>query len=102
MTRKSRRLAGILLIVFPSVIFGGVSLLTLLIGDARYMENPLRQNLWRAGHDEPLLLRPLQHVKDVSVAAFGVTEYVNLLQSLSRSIADGSARMVQKRFRARL
>ena len=51
MSDQSRRLAGILLVVFPTVIFGGVSLLGMLI-DARsgYIENPLRQDLWRAGH----------------------------------------------------
>jgi hypothetical protein len=50
MSRESRRLAGILLIVLPTVMFGGVSILRLLIGDPAYMENPLRQDLWRAGH----------------------------------------------------
>jgi uncharacterized membrane protein len=50
MTNESRRLAGTLLILLPTVVFGGVSLLTLLIGDPSYMENPLRQDLWRAGH----------------------------------------------------
>ncbi len=50
MHEQSRRLAGILLVVLPSVVFGGVSLLTLLIGDPTYMRNPLRQDLWRAGH----------------------------------------------------
>jgi hypothetical protein len=47
---ESRRLAGILLVVLPTVMYGGAMLLTLLIGDPRYMANPLRQNLWRAGH----------------------------------------------------
>src|SRR5215207_1586011 len=50
MTYESRRLAGILLIVLPTVMFGGVSILSLLIGDPTYMKNPLRQDLWRAGH----------------------------------------------------
>jgi hypothetical protein len=50
MTQDSRRLAGILLIVLPTVMFGGVSILSLLIGDPTYMKNPLRQDLWRAGH----------------------------------------------------
>jgi hypothetical protein len=50
MTQESRRLAGILLIVPPTVMFGRVSILSLLIGDPKYMENPLRQDLWRAGH----------------------------------------------------
>jgi hypothetical protein len=51
MRPESRRLAGILLILFPSVIFGGVSLLRLLIdAQSGYIQNPLRQDLWRAGH----------------------------------------------------
>ncbi len=51
LTAESRRLAGILLVVFPSVIYGGASLLMLLINpDSGYMANPLRQNLFRAGH----------------------------------------------------
>jgi hypothetical protein len=50
MSQASRRTAGVLLIILPTVIFGGVSLLTLLINDPRYMQNALRQDLWRAGH----------------------------------------------------
>jgi hypothetical protein len=50
MTYASRLLAGILLIVLPTVMFGGLSILSLLIGDPSYMENPLRQDLWCAGH----------------------------------------------------
>jgi hypothetical protein len=50
MTDKSRRLAGILLIVLPTVELGGVTLLRMLIGDPAYIANPLRQDLWRAGH----------------------------------------------------
>jgi hypothetical protein len=50
MSPQSRRFAGILLIILPTVIVGGVSLLTLLIDDPRYMQNQLRQDLWRAGH----------------------------------------------------
>ena len=50
MTHHSRRLAGVLLIVLPTVMFGGLSILSLLIGDPTYMKNPLRQDLWRAGH----------------------------------------------------
>jgi hypothetical protein len=50
MSYESRRLAGILLILLPTVMFGGVSILSLLIGDPTYMKNALRQDLWRAGH----------------------------------------------------
>lgn len=51
MTRESRMLAGILLVVLPSVIYGGLTLLTLLTrGVTGYTENPLRHDMWRAGH----------------------------------------------------
>jgi hypothetical protein len=50
MTRESERTAGILLIVLPTVMYGGVMLLTMLVSDPQYIANPLRQDLWRAGH----------------------------------------------------
>src|SRR3712207_9229963 len=50
MTPASRRVAGLLLIIFPTVVIGGVSVLTLLVNDPGYTANPLRQDLWRAGH----------------------------------------------------
>lgn len=51
MSHDSKRLAGFLLVVLPSVIFGGVSLLTLIIGNSPYyMGNRIRQDLFRAGH----------------------------------------------------
>lgn len=50
MSQASRRLAGILLVILPTVIYGGVSILTLLVNDPEYMQNELRQDLWRAGH----------------------------------------------------
>jgi hypothetical protein len=50
MSRESRRVAGALLVILPTVVIGGVSILTLLINDPAYIQNPLRQDLWRAGH----------------------------------------------------
>lgn len=50
MSSQSLASAGQLLVILPAVIFGGVSILTLLIRDPRYRQNPLRQQLWRAGH----------------------------------------------------
>lgn len=50
MSQESRRLAGVLLVILPTVIYGGVSILTLLVSDPQYMQNQLRQDLWRAGH----------------------------------------------------
>ena len=50
MSKESRLTAGALLILLPTVIFGGASILTLLVNDPAYAENALRQDLWRAGH----------------------------------------------------
>lgn len=51
MTGESRRLAGIVLILVPAVAFGGASLLAMIIGEVPgYLDNPVRQDLWRAGH----------------------------------------------------
>jgi hypothetical protein len=47
---QSRLVAGVLLILMPAVVFGGASILSLLIGDPAYAQNELRQDLWRAGH----------------------------------------------------
>jgi hypothetical protein len=51
MSRESRMLAGILLVVLPTVMFGGLSLLSFLTRSLPgYTDNPLRHDLWRAGH----------------------------------------------------
>jgi hypothetical protein len=47
----SRLLCGVILITVPSIEFGGMFLLKMLrTREAGYMDNPLRQNLFRAGH----------------------------------------------------
>jgi hypothetical protein len=50
MSPETRKHAGILIVIIPTVIYGGVSILGFLIHDPAYMQNPLRQNLFRAGH----------------------------------------------------
>ncbi len=50
MSCESRLVAGILLILVPTVEIGGASILSLLISDPAYAQNDLRQDLWRAGH----------------------------------------------------
>ncbi len=51
MAPESRRLAGIILILVPAVAVGGASLLSMIIGQAPgYLDNAVRQDLWRAGH----------------------------------------------------
>jgi hypothetical protein len=51
MTRDARLMSGIILITVPTIQYGGYFLLTQLINKGSgYMDNPLRQNLFRAGH----------------------------------------------------
>ncbi len=51
MTRDAKIISGIILITVPTIQYGGYFLLTSLMNkDSRYMENPLRQNFFRAGH----------------------------------------------------
>ena len=51
MTREARLLSGIILITVPTIQYGGYFLLTSLIDKSSgYMDNPLRQNFFRAGH----------------------------------------------------
>ena len=74
MHSQSRRLAGILLIVLPTVMYGGVSILQFLISDPAYMQNQLRQDLFRAGHAHAgvlliLSLVTLRYVDEASLSA---------------------------------
>lgn len=51
MSRESRMLAGILLVVLPTAMYGGLTLFGMLTGNGPgYADNPLRHDMWRAGH----------------------------------------------------
>ena len=51
MTREARLMSGIILITVPTIQYGGYFLLTSLMKKGSgYMDNPLRQNFFRAGH----------------------------------------------------
>jgi hypothetical protein len=51
MSDASRQLAGILFVLVPTVEFGGWSLLRMIARRIPgYLDNPVRQNLFRAGH----------------------------------------------------
>ena len=50
MCSESRLVAGILLILMPTVVYGGTAILSMLVSDPEYIQNQLRQDLWRAGH----------------------------------------------------
>ena len=76
MTRESRMLAGILLVVLPTVMFGGLSLLSFLTRNLPgYNDNPLRHDLWRAGHAHAgvylvLSLVMLRYVDEAELSPF--------------------------------
>ncbi len=51
MSEESIRTAGILLITVPTIALGGARLLRAIWSrEAGYLDNPVRQNFWRAGH----------------------------------------------------
>lgn len=81
MSPESRRLAGILLVILPTVMIGGVSLLTLLVWDPAYTANPIRQDLWRAGH---------AHAGILLVLSLVVLRYVDEVH-----LSDGGKRFVR-------
>jgi len=51
MTPDARLMCGVILITVPSIQYGGYFLLTSIMNPGSgYMDNPLRQNFFRAGH----------------------------------------------------
>jgi hypothetical protein len=75
MSRESRMLAGVLLVTLPSVMFGGATLLMHLVRKLPgYVDNPLRHDLWRAGHAHAgvylvLALVMLRYVDEAALSA---------------------------------
>ena len=81
MTMESRKLAGWLLIILPTVMYGGVNLLGILLNSqSGYIDNPLRQDFFRAGHAHAgilliLSLITLKYVDDAELSE-GLKSYV--------------------------
>jgi hypothetical protein len=51
LSNTTRLMCGIILITVPTIEFGGAFLLKMLrTREAGYLDNPIRQNLFRAGH----------------------------------------------------
>lgn len=96
MTQESRRIAGILLVVLPTVIYGGTFLLSQLINyKSGYMDNPLRQDLFRAGHAHAgvLLILSLVVLRYVDEAALS-----NPLKAFVRNAVPSSAILLPTAF----
>jgi hypothetical protein len=90
------RVAGILLILVPTVAFGGESILRMvyLTNDA-YMQNPLRRRMWIAGHAHAGVLLILSLVALLYLDAAALSDG---LRSLVRSAIPASAIFVPAAF----
>jgi hypothetical protein len=74
MSNQSLRIAGILLVAYPTVVFGGASLLWHWITRrTSYYDHSLRRSMWRAGHAHAgvLLLLALIALQLVDQAELG-------------------------------
>jgi hypothetical protein len=79
MSDASLRTAGILLIVFPTVVFGGASLLWHWITARTAYYDAMRHSLWRAGHAHAGVLLIL------SLVALSLVDRANLGEAWSGS-----------------
>lgn len=95
MTAQSRRAAGILLVILPTVIYGGTALLGLLVDDPRYQQNALRQDLWRAGHAHAGVLLVLSLITLLYVDEANLSER---LKKVVRSTIPSSAILLPAAF----
>jgi hypothetical protein len=83
MTREARLMSGIILITVPTIQYGGYFLLTSLMSkESGYMDNPLRQNFFRAGHAHAgvivILSLVCQILADSAVLPFGLVWFVRV------------------------
>lgn len=88
MSREARLMSGIILITVPTIQYGGCFLLTSLMNKAsRYMENPLRQSFFRAGHAHAgvivILSLVCQLLADVAVLSTPLLWFVRIGVPLS-------------------
>jgi hypothetical protein len=96
MSSESIQSAGLLLVILPTVAFGGVSILYLWVGrDSAYMENALRARMWAAGHAHAgvFLVLSLVALLYVDRADLG-----DSLKGLVRSLIPASAILVSAAF----
>lgn len=88
MSKQSRRLAGILLITYPSVALGGYFLLSLLLNPASgYKVHPLMQDLYRAGHAHAAVLLVLSLVLLKYVDEALMNDHTKMLVRFSTPVA---------------
>ena len=80
LSTTTKLLAGIILITVPSIEFGGTFLLSQLkTSDPGYVNNPLRQNLFRAGHAHAGVLVIFSLVMQLLADGLGPVTPVNIV-----------------------
>jgi hypothetical protein len=94
MTPDARLMSGITLITVPTIQYGGYFLLTSLVDkNSGYMENPLRQNFFRAGHAHAgvivILSLVCQILADAAALSTPLLWFVRLAVPLSAVFISG-------------
>jgi len=80
LSSESRRVAGILLVVFPTVLYGGVSLLMFLLDrNSGYMENPCDRTFFAPA-------TPTRGVAVLSLVALRYVDEANLSEGWKRYV----------------
>jgi len=88
LSSRTKLLTGIILITVPSIEFGGTFLLRMLRTSApEYVNNPLRQNLFRAGHAHAGVLVILSLVMQLLADGLGSPTPLNLVARLGTPCA---------------
>jgi Ni,Fe-hydrogenase I cytochrome b subunit len=88
LSNTTRLLSGIILITVPSIEFGGAFLLRMLkTSEHGYVDNPLRQNLFRAGHAHAGVLVILSLVCQLYVDGLAVSNAVGFIARLGAPCA---------------
>jgi hypothetical protein len=96
MSDETLRLAGILLVLVPTVAFGGETILRMAhLRNDPYLRNPVRRRLWIAGHAHAGVLLLLSLVALLYVDAAGLSDGA---RALARTTIPASAIFVPAAF----
>jgi hypothetical protein len=88
MSRATRLMAGLTLVLVPTIQFGGLFLLTSLIDrESGYAANALRQNFFRAGHAHAGVLTILSLLGQILVDAARLSPAMQWLVRVGMPIA---------------
>lgn len=88
LSNSTRVISGIILITVPSIEYGGWFLLRMLkMSEPGYVDNPLRQNLFRAGHAHAGVLVILSLVVQLFADGLNVSLALSLVARLGAPCA---------------